>query len=358
MTHTSHPDHRSVFGAAATIVAFSVLCTMAPAMAQETSPPPDNAPEPAVSEPPALDPAPETSEATTTTPAAEAATPPVQVTPNGHVTGHIWRMTPGLVFLRTPIGLMTLSCKTCLRDLKGGPTVTVYMHGQQGAVYITPRGSAAPSQRYLWGPIPAGGNAGPSISMWTPDGPQAVSIDKLAAKLAAIPAGRAVTLEVSPGGAVVGLHELHVDLQVSQLPVQSSSTELHVTGSVSKIKNGYVHVQTDLGLLPITAKTGLCLAKDKCHTKVGEELTLWIHDTTAAIDLYAKGSKVPSRRLLSGKLAYAGADKSAVSLWTPNGERSFPTDRGRTALASLKEGTPIIVELDGDGAVQEIRKGN
>lgn len=290
--------------------------------------------------------------------AATAGPSDTSVTPRVRVSGHIWRMSPGLVFLRTPIGLVTLSCKTCLRDLRGGPTVTVYVHGARGAVHITPRGASHPSQRYFWGPMPEGAPAKKELALWTPEGEQSFSTERVSAKLAAVPPGRSVTFEAGNGETLIGVHDLHVDLQVSQLPAQPGNTELHVTGSVSKIKNGYVHVQTELGLLPITSKTGLCLGKDRCRTKVGEDLTLWIHDTNLAIDLHPSGSQSPARRLLSGKLSYAGPDKNSVSLWTPNGEQSFPTDQAKGVLASLKEGAPIIVELDADGAVHEIRKGN
>lgn len=289
---------------------------------------------------------------------AAATTPEETVTTHVEIAGNIWRMKPGLVFLRTPIGLMTLTCKTCLRELRGNPTITLYVQGAQGALSIAQRGAESTAPRYLWGPVTYSGPDKKELVFWTPDGEKRFAAEPVASKLLANPKGGAVTVEVNESGKLVGVHDLQYDLQVSQIPSHSNRTEMKVTGSVAKIKNGYVHVQTDLGVLPISAKTGLCLAKDRCHTKVGEELALWIHDTTAAFDLYPKGSNVPARRLLSGKLAYVGSDKTALSLWTPEGEQSFPTDRARGSLASLKEGAPIVLELDGSGAVQEIRKGN
>lgn len=331
----------------------SAVLGIQPAWAEEPGPEESQAPQPAAESPAVEPPA---SESADTAAASDASD--TSVTPRVRVSGHIWRMSPGLVFLRTPIGLVTLSCKTCLRELRGAPTVTVYVHGPHGAVHITPRGASLPAQRYFWGPLGEGAAAKKELALWTPEGEQSFSTERVAAKLAAVPPGRSVTFEAGNGGALIGVHDLHVDLQVSQLPAQPGNTELHVTGSISKIKNGYVHVQTGLGVLPITSKTGLCLGKDRCRTKVGEDLTLWIHDTSLAIDLHPSGSQSPARRLLSGRLTYAGPDKSAVSLWTPDGEQSFPTDQAKSALASLKEGAPIIVELDAEGTVLEIRKGN
>ncbi|GKS60244.1 hypothetical protein YTPLAS18_37710 [Nitrospira sp.] len=289
-------------------------------------------------------------------PSVEASAPPV--TPLIRISGNIWRMNPGIVFLRTPIGLVTLSCKTCLRNVRGGPTVTLFVHGSHGAVTITPRGSGSPTQRYLWGPLSYATPDKKALRLWTPDGDEEFLIDSVARKLASFEAGRNVTVEVDAAGKILGIHDLHYDLQVSQLPSHSSQTEMQVTGSVSKIKNGYVHVKTRVGMLPITGKTGLCRKKNQCQVKVGQDLTLWIHDTSVAIDLYDSGSTALATRLLSGKLTYDGPEKKALSLWTPDGEASIPTDQAKDSLSSLKEGTPIIVELDGDGAVHTIRKGS
>ncbi len=328
------------------------------AQAEEAPPSPSTPIESPAVEPsgPSTEPAAPSPEA----PAPAAATSAEEtVATHVQIAGNIWRMKPGLVFLRTPIGLMTLTCKTCLRDLRGNPTITLYVHGAQGALSIAQRGAESTAPRYLWGPVTYSGPDKKELVFWTPDGERRFAAEPVASKLPTNPKGGAVTVEVTDNGKLVGVHDLQYDLQVSQIPASHSSrTEMKVTGSVAKIKNGYVHVQTDLGVLPISAKTGLCLAKDRCHTKVGEDLALWIHDTTAAFDLYPKGSKVPVRRLLSGKLVYAGSDKTALSLWTPEGEQSFPTDRAKGSLASLKEGAPIVLELDGSGAVQDIRKGN
>lgn len=267
-------------------------------------------------------------------------------------------MNPGLIFLRTQIGLVTLSCKTCLRDLKGNPTITIDVHGAQGVVTITPHGAGAREQRYWFGTMPTDRALQAPLTLWTPDGEQSFAIDKIAPKLAAAPANRSVTLELGPNQTVAGLHDLQLDLQVSQLPAQPGSLELHAIGTVSKIKNGYIHVQTPLGVLPITGKTGLCTAKDRCLVKVGDGLTLWIHETTAVMDLTPGGSGAPTKRLLSGKASYDRSDKQSLSMWTPSGIQSFSTAQAAGSLGMAKDGTPIVIELDGSGTLREIRKLN
>ncbi len=353
---------RFIIAFAASVVGLLSVLSGGPAIAAEEGRPSPTAP--------AVDSAVSAPAADTAEPGAEPAAPTEaessasldsedsSVTPSVRISGNIWRMNPGLVFLRTPIGLMTLSCKTCLRDLRGNPTITLYLNGPHGAVDITPRGAGAPSRRYLWGPVAYSTPDKKQLTLWTPEGEEQFAVDSMAPKLASVPSGRKVTIEVNDSGKILGVHDLQFDLQVSQLPSHSSQTEMKVTGSVSKIKNGYVHVQTDVGVLPITFKTGLCHKKERCYAKVGQDLTLWIHDTSIAIDLYAPGSRTPDTRLLSGKLAYGSPDKSTLLLWTPDGEQSIPVDQVKGSAASLKEGVPIIVALDGDGAIQQIRKGN
>jgi hypothetical protein len=47
-----------------------------------------------------------------------------------------------------------------------------------------------------------------------------------------------------------------------------------------------------------------------------------------------------------------------VRLWTPDGQQTYPTDRGKAALAGTKEGSPITVELNGQGHVVEFHRPN
>ncbi|HSE58695.1 MAG TPA: hypothetical protein VLA99_08320 [Nitrospiraceae bacterium] len=268
------------------------------------------------------------------------------------VSGTVWRMKPGFVFLRTPVGLLTLTCQTCLRDLRGAHHVTLWIHGSHGAVDITAKGQDKPVRRYLWGPPVFPSPDKKELQLWTPEGERAFATGALAAKLAAQPAGKPVTVEVNAAGAVVGLHNLQYDLQISQVPNQANRTEMKISGSVAKLKAGYTFLRTPVGMLPISSKTGLKQAK------VGQDLTLWIHDTNMAVELRPNGEEQPTVRLLTGKLAYATPEKRELTLWTPEGEQQFPADQAKGTLAGLKEGSPVIVELNGKGSVVEIRKGH
>ena len=72
----------------------------------------------AAAEPPqASDPAaPVETPATESQPSSDAG--PVEVDPSITLKGAVWRTKSGIVFLKTPVGLLTLSSKTTLKDLK------------------------------------------------------------------------------------------------------------------------------------------------------------------------------------------------------------------------------------------------
>jgi len=105
-----------------------------------------------------------------------------------------------------------------------------------------------------------------------------------------------------------------------------------------------------LGIVTVSTKTGVR------NAKVGQDMSVWIHEGHVAIDLLQDGTT--ARRFLTGPLTYASADRVALTLHTPEGEQSFTPATGKTVLSSLKEGTPITVELDHEGTVVDIRRVN
>ncbi|WP_447600717.1 hypothetical protein [Nitrospira sp. Nam80] len=272
--------------------------------------------------------------------------------PSIRLTGSVWRSKPGIVFLQTPIGLLSLSSKTALRDVKTSHKITLSVNGSNTAVDIRERGTGSLVHRYLSGiPRYASGEKR-DLLLWTPEGDQVFAPGAYGAKIPRDPQSP-IALEVSQAGAVKGLHDLQFDLQVSQAPRADSQTRMRLRGTVSKLKSSFVFLKTPLGVVTVSAKTGVR------NAKVGQDMTVWIHGDHVAIDLYQGDSAAPVRRFLSGRLAYATSDKNSVTLWTPEGDKAFPANhRGKSSLASVKEGAPITVELDQQGEIVEIRRLN
>ncbi len=87
-------------------------------------------------------------------------------------------------------------------------------------------------------------------------------------------------------------------------------------------------------------------------------MMLHVHHHSVVADLTPANGTAPTRRFITGPLEFSTPDRTGVRLWTPAGEQTFPTDRGKSALAGAKEGSPITVELNGDGTVVDFHHFN
>ncbi len=282
---------------------------------------------------------------------AEPASPTEEeVWPSIKLSGSVWRMKSGIVFLKTPVGLLTLSSKTGLRDVKGSHTVTLWINGTSAVVDIRKKNDASLVHRYVSGDLRYTASDKKAVSLWTPEGEKAFSVEAYRAKLSGKAENRPITVEVDEAGTIMRFHDLQYDLQISHPPQQSSDLHMKLAGTVAKLKSGFVFLKTPIGVVTIGAKTGVR------NAKVGHALTLWAYDTSMVIDLQQNGAVTPSTRFLTGRLMYASPDRKAVTLWAPEGEQTFPAERGKAILATIKEGTPITVEINDRGMVMDIRK--
>lgn len=274
------------------------------------------------------------------------------LTPSIRLRGSVWRMKAGIVFLRTPIGMLTLSSKTCLRDVRGSHDVLFWVHGSNVTVDIRKKADGALVHRYLSGPLTFASPEKKDVVLWTPDGEKTIPLGRHEGAVMSRQDQSPVTVEIDEQGALLGLHDLQFDLQISNAPQQSGDTRLVLKGVVSKLKSNFIFFRTPLGVVTVSSKIGVR------NVKVGQEMTMWVHGNHVAIDLAQAGASSAAHRFLTGPLTYASPDHIAITLWTPQGEKSFPTDRGKSILPSVKEGSPITLELNHQGSVVDIRKPN
>lgn len=266
--------------------------------------------------------------------------------------GHLWRTKPGIVFLKTPIGLLTLSSKTTLKDFRASHDVSFWIHDAHLAVDIKNRRDGSLVHRYLSGPFKRHDGADNTLWLWTPEGDKSFKFGAHERPLAALREGHSVTVEVDEQGTVIGVHDLQFDLQIGQIPTGGAAAHLMLTGTVSKLKSNFIFFRTPIGVINVNAKIGI---KD---AKVGQTLTLHMHHRNVVADLAAPNKTAVTRRFVTGPLAFASPDHASVRLWTPDGERVYPTDRGKATLSGVSEGSPITVELTGDGTVVDFYRLN
>ncbi len=272
------------------------------------------------------------------------------VNPSIVLKGSVWRTKPGIVFLKTPIGPLTLSSKTTLKDFRASQEVSFWIHELHLAVEIRKRADGSLVHRYLGGPFKRSDDEAKQLLLWTPEGEKFFHFGTHEQSLNALRDGDAVTVEVDESDTVIGKHDLQFDLQIGQVPATGSDAHLLLTGTVSKLKSNFIFLRTPVGVVNVNAKIGIKKAK------VGQTITLHMHRHHVVADLSELSASSPGRRFVTGPLEFATPDHTSVKLWTPDGEQTFPTDRGKAALDGLKEGSPITVELNGEGAVVEYHR--
>jgi hypothetical protein len=271
--------------------------------------------------------------------------------PSVRLTGRVWRAKPGIVFLKTPIGLMSLSSKTTLKTLPASHEVSFVIHEDHVVVDIVKRTDGTLVHRYLTGPFKRDSGDSTKLVRWTPEGGgKAFHIGAYERALASRKDGESVTVEVDGTDTVIGVHDLQFDLQIGQVATTGSRAHLLLTGTISKLKSNFIFFRTPIGIINVNAKIGIK------NAKVGQTMTLHMHDHHLVADLSASNNSGLIRRFITGPLEYATPDRTGVKLWTPEGEQTYPTDLGKAALNGSREGTPITLELDGQGDIVEFHR--
>jgi hypothetical protein len=248
-----------------------VIALLAPVHAEE---PPE----------PAETPSPPTAETPDPTPAA---VDQVTIDPFIRLRGSVWRTKAGIVFLKTPIGLLTLSSKTTLKDLKASQEVRFWVHERHFVVEIRKRADESLVHRYLSGPMTSGTDGPRTLHWWGPDGDQTVHVGTQEERLTKYHDGDPLTVEVDETNTISGVHDMQFDLQISQAPPAGSDVQLLLSGTVSKLKSNFVFVRTPVGLVMLHSKIGVP------RVKVGQPITLHINDEHVAVTLTPNETSTP-----------------------------------------------------------------
>ncbi len=220
---------------------------------------------------------------------SSAAIDPITSNPYIMLRGSVWRTKTGIVFLKTPIGLLTLSSKTTLKDLKASQEVHFWVHDRHSVVEVRRRTDGALVHRFLSGPMTSGGDTPRTLRWWGPDGDQTVNVGTQEEQLANHREGDPLTVEVDETNTISGVHDLQFDLQVSQAPPAGSDVQLLLSGTVTKLKSNFVFVRTPVGLVMLNSKIGIP------QVKVGQPLTLHIDHEHVTVTLPPTKTATPRR---------------------------------------------------------------
>jgi hypothetical protein len=218
-------------------------------------------------------------------PQAPAVPEPVGIDSLITLRGSVWRTKAGIVFLKTPVGILTLSSKSTFKDLKASHEVLFWVHEQHSVVEIRRRNDGSLVHRYLTGPMTFGAENPKTLHWWTPAGEEITHFGTQEERLGAFHEGDLLTVEADESHTIIGVHDLQYDLQISQAPPSGSEAQLLLSGTVSKIKSNFVFFKTPVGLVMVNAKIGVP------RVKVGQPLSLRIDNQRVTVDVRPAATK-------------------------------------------------------------------
>jgi uncharacterized protein YuzE len=267
------------------------------------------------------------------------------------VSGTISKVQSGIVTVNTPWGSMNFSSSTGPQKLEVGEEVEMQVNENNAVIDVHRKGAAAHHHRYITGKLAYTSTDRKEIKLWTPEGEKTFDVQTGRSKMSTLEEGAPVTIEVNEAGKVIDIHRFTVEMAFNEHPRTKPGYVIEVNGTVTKIQSGVIYVKTPTGQYTISAKTA------PADAAVGDEVSLWVNEENMVIDHHGKEKhKKGSHRLIFGKLIYVGKTKDQIKLQTPEGEKVFPLERMEVKTKPIAEGSQIVVELNEEGTVIDLRK--
>jgi hypothetical protein len=276
---------------------------------------------------------------------------PVAQATHMKVSGVVSKVESGLTTVKTPWGSMTIASKVTPKNLAVGEEVEMQVNENNAVIDVHRKGQAGHSHRFVTGNLTYTSADHKEIKLWTPEGEKTFDVQSGRSKMSAFEEGAPVTIELNEAGKVIDIHRFTVEMSFDEHPRTKPGYVIQVNGTVTKIQSGLIYVKTPTGQYTISAKTA------PSDAAVGDEVSLWINEENMVIDHHGKEKhKAGTHRLIFGKLIRTGPNKDQVKLSTPEGEKVFPLERMEVKTKPIAEGSNIVVELNEEGTVIDVRK--
>ena len=130
---------------------------------------------------------------------------------------------------------------------------------------------------------------------------------------------------------------------------------IKVEGVVMEIRSGLYTVKTATGA---TRKLSENAALRDGHEmpKIGDELTMWVNEGNAIMDVHKKGHSDPHHQFISGTLESIDYGRSRMTLTTSKGEQGFSLRPESRMFRDFAVGTQVTLEVNETGEVIDIHK--
>ncbi len=267
------------------------------------------------------------------------------------VNGVVSKVQSGLTTVKTAWGSMTIASTVTPKNLEVGEEVEMQVNENNAVIDVHRKGAKGYSHRFVSGNLTYTSTDHKEIKLWTPEGEKTFDVQTGRSKMSAFEEGAPITVELSEAGKVIDIHRFTVEMSFDEHPRTTPGYVIQVNGTVTKIQSGVIYVKTPAGQYTISAKTA------PSNAAVGDEVSLWLNDENMVIDHHGKEKHMKgTHRLIFGKLIYTGTTKNQIKLSTPEGEKVFPLERMEVKTKPIPEGSQIVVELNEEGTVVDLRK--
>jgi hypothetical protein len=282
--------------------------------------------------------------------ADEGGKPGTQAT-HMNVGGVVSKVRSGLTTVKTSWGSMTIASTVTPKNLEVGEEVEMQVNENNAVIDVHRKGEKGHFHRFVSGDLTYTSGDHKEIKLWTPEGEKVFDVQSGRSKMSMFEEGAPVTIELNETGKVIDIHRFTVEMSFDEHPRTTPGYVIQVNGTVTKIQSGVIYVKTPAGQYTISAKTA------PSDAAVGDEVSLWLNDENMVIDHHGKEKNMKgTHRLIFGKLIYAGMTKNQIKLQTPEGEKVFPLERMEVKTKPIAEGSQIVVELNEEGTVVDLRK--
>lgn len=266
------------------------------------------------------------------------------------VTGVVSQVRSGETTVKTSWGSMIISSATGPQNLKVGEEVVMQVNENNAVIDVHRKGDKNHSHRFVSGALTYASSDKKEIKLWTPEGEKTFDVQTGRSKMSVLEEGAPVTVELNEEGKVIDIHRFTVEMAFTEHPRTMPGHVIQANGVVTKIESGLIYVKTPTGQYTISAKTA------PADAAVGDEVSIWLNEENMVIDHHGSKHKAGTHRLIFGKLIYTGATKNQIKLSTPEGEKVFPLERMEVKTKPIAEGSDIVVELNEEGTVIDLRK--
>ena len=266
------------------------------------------------------------------------------------VSGVVSKVQSGLVTVKTPWGSMTIASAVTPKGLEVGEEVEMQVNENNAVIDIHRKGDKGHAHRFVTGNLSYTSKDKKEIKLWTPEGEKTFDVQTGRSKLSAFEEGAPVTVELNEAGKVIDIHKFTVEMVFDEHPRTKPGYVIQVDGTVTKFESDLVIVKTPVGRYTLMKKYA------PSDAAVGDEVSLWINDEGMVIDAHGKDkAKAGTHRLVFGKLIRTGPNKNMVKLSTPEGVKEFPLERMEVKTKPIADGSNIVVELNEQGNVIDVR---